>query len=166
MNIQIEAGFVKSEISRLLLAYPELSDDEILLADALEGETGLFPFVEKMLSYAREAETTAAAIKARESALAVRRGRFEQQSEVARSIIRAVMMATGVNKILLVEATLSLGKGRESIEILSLEDLPQGYFTIERKADKEAIKAGLDAGQTIPGAKFTTGKTSLIIRTK
>ena len=46
------------------------------------------------------------------------------------------------------------------------DQLPQGYFRIERIADKKAIGEALKAGNEIPGAELALGEEGLTIRPK
>jgi hypothetical protein len=162
----LDAAFVKAEIGKLLAEYPELEEDDILQADAIEGETDAMRIIERALNEQREAETMVGAIKAREVDIVARRFRYERKSDAMRQLIKAVMKAAKLDKVSLPDASLSLTKGRQTVGIDKLEDLPQGYFKTIRQADKAAIKASFDAGQPVPGAILVTGAEGLTIRTK
>ena len=109
---------------------------------------------------------TACAIKAREADLSARRGRYERKSDAMRVMIKAIMKAAEIDKLTLTEASLSISKPRTSVEVHSVEDLPQGYFKTVRQADKTAIKSALEKGEEIPGAYLVTGDAGLTIRVK
>lgn len=164
--IYLDAGFVKAEVTRLIELYPELADDETLRADVLEGETDINRIVEKALAERQEAEAMAAAIKARESDLSLRRARFERKSDAMKHLIKSVMQAGHLTKMTLPEATLSITKPRTSVTILDVDELPQGYFKTIRQADKAAIKTVLERGENIPGAELALGDEGLTIRAK
>ena len=108
----------------------------------------------------------AEAIKERTGALNDRKARFERRAEASRALIRTLMMQAGVDKIPLPEATISLSKGRASVDVIDVNELPQGFYSTERKPDKKAIQSALEAGEQVPGAVMANGKTSLMIRTK
>ncbi len=164
--LHLDANFVKAEIAKLIEAYPELAEDETLLADMVEAETDATRIIERALLVKLEAETMAEAIKSREGDLYARRGRKERQAAAMKSLIKNVMQAARLPKMELPEATLSIIAGRKSVNVTSLEDLPQGFYRVERKADSKALMEALSKGETIPGAKLVTGDAGLMIRTK
>jgi hypothetical protein len=106
------------------------------------------------------------AIKARETDLRDRRARFERKAEAMRSLALGLMEAADLPKRILPDATLTITAGRQSVDVIDVNELPQGYFQTERKADKTAIKKAFDMGETIPGAAIVTGNPTLTIRTK
>lgn len=161
-----DAEVVKAEISRLLAVYPEIAEDVELLADSIEGETGLYKILERALSARQEADMMAVAIKERETALKMRRERYEQQSDAYKALMLNMMQYASQDKVTLTEATLSITKPRTSVSVEDANQLPQGYYQTERVADKKAIKAAIDAGETIPGASLKTGEAGLTIRVK
>lgn len=166
MNVHVDAQIIKAQIARLLTEYPELADDESLRADVLEGETNLHRLIEAALSERQTAETMAAAIKEREAALYARRGRFERKSEAMKRLIKSVMLAADLPKLALPEATLSITAPRVTVNVLDVNELPQGYYRVKREADKAALKSALEKGEQIPGAELALGDEGLTIRTK
>ncbi len=164
--LHLDAQFVKAEIAKLIEAYPELAEDETLRADSIEGQTNALRIIERALAERQDADMMAGAVKAREDELSQRRGRFERKAEAMRSLIKSIMRAARLDKLTLTEASLSLTKGRQTVGIDDLEQLPQGYFKTIRQADKAAIKSALEQGEQIPGAFLVTGDTGLTIRTK
>lgn len=161
-----DAEVVKAEISRLLTVYPEIAEDVELLADSIEGETGLYKILERALSARQEADMMASAIKERETALKARRERYEQQSDAYKALMLHLMQYASQDKVTLTEATLSVTKPRTSVSVDDVLQLPQGYYQTERVADKKAIKAAIDAGEAIPGASLKSGEAGLTIRVK
>ena len=105
-------------------------------------------------------------IKEREADLEERRKRYEQQAEAYKTLMLSLMQYASQDKVTLTEATLSITKPRSSVEVTDLLELPQGYWRLERIADKAAIKKSIDAGETIPGASLKTGEAGLTIRSK
>jgi len=169
MNAQflyVDAENVKATIADLLIAFPELAEDDQLLIDTLEGSTDLFAIAAKAVEIRAESESMVAAIKERVSDLTSRKSRFERRSDAMRKLIKGLMDAAGQTKLTLPEATLSIAKGREKVVVDDLEALVQGFYRTERIADKEAIKTALDAGADVPGAHKETGEPSLTVRTK
>lgn len=164
--LHLDAALVKAEIGKLIEAYPDLAEDESLRTDVIEGETNAFRIIERALSERQEAEMMAGAVKVREIELAARRGRFERKSAAMKHLIKAIMRAADLSKLTLAEATLSIIKPRPSVEVHSVDDLPQGYFQPVRKPDTAAIKSALERGEEIPGAFLVTGEPGLMVRTK
>lgn len=164
--IQIDAKQVEADIHNLIALYPELEDDRQLFLDMLEGNTGLYEIAAKAVNLKADADAMADAIKSRISDLTGRKDRFARQAEAMRKIIKSLMDAAGQTKIVLPEATISIAKGREKIIVDDVGALAQGFFKLERIADREAIKAALDAGETIPGARIEPGQPTLTVRTK
>lgn len=161
-----DAQAVKAQINAFIAQYPEIAEDTVLLADMLEGETDLHSMLQKALTCRLEAEGMVTSIKQRETDLTERRKRYERQSASIKTIIQTLMECAGQDKVTLPEATLSITKARESVNVINVNDLPQGYFAIERKADKKAIMDALKAGEQIPGAEIALGDCGLTIRTK
>jgi predicted nuclease with TOPRIM domain len=160
------ARIVRNQIEALKGIYPELEEDADLLATTVEGETEFERVIDKLVTFVREAETMAEAVKARKDEIAERQKRFERQSEAGRKIILSLMDAAQQPKVTLPEATLSITKPREKLNIWAEEEIPQGYFALIRKPDTKAITAALKAGNEIPGASLELGSSGLIIRTK
>jgi predicted nuclease with TOPRIM domain len=160
------AHIVRNQIEALKGIYPELEEDAELLATTVEGETDFERVIDKLVSFVREAETMAEAVKARKDEIAERQKRFERQGEAGRKIILSLMDAAQQPKLTLAEATLSITKHREKLNIWAEEEIPQGYFQLVRKPDTKAITAALKAGNEIPGAELELGTPGLMIRTK
>jgi len=164
--LHLDAQFVKAEIAKLIAAYPELEDDESLRADSIEAQTNALRIIERALAERQDADMMAGAVKTREMELSMRRGRFERKAEAMKTLIKNIMRAAKLDKLTLTEASISLTKPRNSVEVHSVDDLPQGYFKTVRQADRTAIKSALEQGEDIPGAFLVTGDTGLTIRTK
>lgn len=164
--LQADAATVKAHITNLLAAYPELAEDDDLRADMFEGETDFNKIVARCLNDRQEAETMASAVKARISDLSDRMKRYERKSAAMKSLILDMMAAADLPKLELAEATLSLRDPVPSVNVLDVDELPQGFFKVEKRADKTAIKKSILAGEAIPGAELQLGDQTLTIRTK
>lgn len=164
--LQADTATVKAQITNLLAAYPELAEDDDLRADMFEGETDLEKIVTRCLSDRQDAETMAAAVKARIGDLSERMKRYERKSAAMKSLILDMMATADLPKLELAEATLSLRDPVPSVNVLDVDELPQGFFKLEKRADKTAIKKSILAGDPIPGAELQLGDQTLTIRTK
>lgn len=164
--LHLDAQFVKAEIAKLVEAHPELADDEALRLDTIEGETNAYRIIERALEQRQEAEMMAGAVQVRLVEMSERQGRFVRKSEAMKSLIKSIMKAARLPKLTLPEATISITKARETVGIIDIDELPQGFFKTIRQADKAAIKDALAGGQDVPGAALVIGAEGLMIRTK
>ncbi|TPW26847.1 siphovirus Gp157 family protein [Pararhizobium mangrovi] len=166
MNAHMEAGYLKAEIDRLMDQYPELEDDETLRADMLDGETDLTRVMERLLDRRQSARGMNDAAKERAGAIMERSKRYGRQEEAFSALMLSIMERANLDKLTLPEATLSIRKPSVSVNVTAIDELPQGYFQTERKADKKAIGDALKRGDEIPGAELMMGKETLSVRVK
>lgn len=165
-RIDLDVHFLEQEIANLVLAYPELAEDEALKADMISGEFDVEAVMARVISHLLEAEEVLDGIKPRAEALAERKKRWERRKEFCRALAQRVLEASGRPRIELPEATVSRQAGKERVEITNVDDLPQGTFAIERKPDKKAIAEQLKAGNDVPGARLVTGEDGVRINSK
>lgn len=161
-----DAQQVRSQILGLIAVYPELQEDAELMADMIDGETDFLRIMEKLVEYVRDAETLAEAIKARKADMADRQKRYEAKGDAGRKAILSLMSAADQVKVTLPEATISLIKPRDAVNVIDAEQLPQGFYRTERKPLSKELLAALKSGETIPGAELVTGDPSVSVRTK
>jgi hypothetical protein len=164
--LKLDVQTIERQINALVEAYPELAEDEALRADMIEGETDLMSVMTRLLDHQQEAASMVDAMKSRKSDLGERISRYERRSDAMRSLMLNLLSAADQTKITLPEATISLTKGRDAVEIIDINALPQGFYSLERKADRTAIGAALKAGEVVPGAALRTGDATLTVRTK
>lgn len=164
--IQADAANVKAAIADMMAAYPELVEDEELRADMFEGSTDLTRVIDKAIREKLDADTMAAAIKERVSDLSERKRRQERRAEAMKGLVKSLMLAADLPKVVLPDATVSITKPRTIVEITDLDALPQGFVRIERVAMKTELKAALMAGDQVPGAALALSEESIAVRTK
>lgn len=163
----MNADIIRQQISNLLLVYPELSEDDLLRADMIEGETKLHEFLRAIEGKRRDAITLGLAINTTITDLKERQARFARREEAMRALMMKMMDAAALRKVELPEATLSIGKPREKVVINDEGSVPIGYCHPPiLKPDKTKIRAALDAGETFNWAALVTGEPSLSVRTK
>lgn len=165
-NAHMDAQFLRAEIDAILSRYPELFDDDEWRLEVLDAETDMVPLVSRLLKRKLDADTMVSAIKERKAEIAERQARYERQSEGFKSLIKSVMIAADLDKLTLPDATVSITKPRITVEITDLDAIPQGYAKFEKKPDKTAIKAALEAGNEIPGAALGLSDEGLMVRTR
>lgn len=154
---------LEAHIHDLLAAFPELADDAELRSDMLEGETKAFDVLTRLLNIERDADSMAKAVAERMSDLAARKARAERRKDAMRALMLRIMRACDIQKAPLVEATVSITKGRDSVEIVDEEALPDMACKVVRMPDKGRIKELLVEGP-VAGARMKTGEPTLTVR--
>lgn len=162
-NAAWDARKIAADIAAALHAFPELADDDELKADTFEG-MGLNDVLSRLVRQAQEAKTTAAAIADLIGEYQARKSRFERRNEAMRSIVLGLLQKSGQKRVQLPEATVSIGKGRDRVEIVDESSLPKWALRIVKSPDKTAIKERLDAGKKVAGAELVTGGETLSMR--
>jgi len=164
--LKVDIATFKAQWADLLASYPELAEDDELRADVLEAETELHDLVRRILRIRTDAAAMADAIKAIKQDNAERQARFERKADGATALLKSLLLAADVDKIVLPEATVSVTKPRATVEITDENALPQGTYALKRVPDKAAIKRLLEQGEEIPGATLALGDEGLAVRTK
>lgn len=153
-----------AEIDALLVAYPELAEDEPLRQDMLEGSTSLYEVLTRLVAIERDADSMARAVASRISDLQARKSRTEKRKEAMRALMLRLLRAADVKKANLVEATVSVSKGRDSVEIVDESQVPPRFLKVVKSPDKGLIKEALDAGRKVKGAQIKTGEPTITVR--
>lgn len=155
---------LEREFADLLAAYPELAEDEELRADTIEGETDAHRVLARIVAVERDADSMSKAIAERQRDLAARKARHERKKEAMRVLLFRLLKAAGLPKVTLPEATVSIGKGRDSVEIIDEDALPDWAYETERKPKKKEIMERLAANENVPGAVLKAGGETLTVR--
>lgn len=161
MNARVDLALIQ-RIAADLAAY---ADDEGLYLDTLDGETDILAALDALIDSEQADRAMAEAIKARADALRARASRFDARADAARRGMQAVMAAASLRKVVRPLATLSVQPGRVSVQITDPDAVP----TQLRKPgppDKTAIRAQIEAGETVPGAALLAGDETLTMRVK
>lgn len=161
--LQADVANVLADIDGLLAAYPELAEDEDLRRDMLEGSTAAYDVLTRLVAIEREADAMAKAIASRVADLQARRQRAERRKDMARGLMLRVMQAADIKKAPLVEATVSVTKGRDSVEVTDESKLPDNVVRVVRTPDKGLIREALAVGE-VPGARMKTGEPTITVR--
>lgn len=166
MNINPQT--IRQCIANLLLAHPELFDDEEARALSIESETPAVDYLRVVEHRRREAETMAGALASQIAQLELRQGRFVEQEKACRRIAHQIMDEAKLPKLVMPEATYSIGKPRERTVINGpIENIPADYcHPPVPKPDMKRIAEALKAGERFNWASLVTGEPSLSIRTK
>jgi hypothetical protein len=142
--------------------------DERAFLDTLEGETDAFDVADALIDKMQADMALAEAIKTREADLADRRKRIEGRAAACKASLGILLDAMGSAKIERPGATVSRRPGSLSVLITDEEAIPTQLRTVKTivTPDKAAIKAQIEAGETVPGAALVRGDATVAIRVK
>lgn len=144
-------------------------DDAELVADTIEGETGLVEAIDRALGEIDECEILIDGLKIKESSFESRRRQIENRAERIRAAIEQAMLTTEQYSMKLPSATLSLAKRQPALVIVNEADIPSKFWIEQErpapKLDKKALAAALVAAD-VPGATLDNGSLSLTVRRK
>jgi hypothetical protein len=145
-----------------------LNEDDALLIDMIEGETGLFEVFDKLLARMTADQALMVGIDAVVSDLEARKARFAKRRETDRALIeQALMIAEIETAVERPAGTLSLTKRPAKLVISTESDIPADYWKpADPVLDKKALTAALKDGAVVPGATLSNAAPSLTIRTK
>ncbi|MET3924560.1 siphovirus Gp157 family protein [Devosia sp. 2618] len=164
--LTLDAAKLESEIRHMLVVFPELADDEELRLDTLEGETDFNRIMSRLVRVRNEKLADAEGLGSYIGDLSERKARQVRGADGVKALMLSLMSVADLPKLVLPEATISVTKPRSSVEVIDVDALPQGTFSIVRQPDKAAIKAQLEAGDDVPGATLKTSEPGLTVRTK
>ena len=152
-------------VAALLQPY---ADDEDLYQDMIEGETDALDLLDSQIASMQNDEALAEAIKAQEANLKARRERIEWRADAHKKAALLIMNAAGMKKAERPRATISVRPGSVSVQITDEAEIPTQLMRekITRAPDKAAIKAQLEAGETVPGAELVRGAETISVRVK
>jgi len=164
--MRMEASFVKQQIERLLVSFPEMADDEILRRDAVESETDATKLLSRLIRASKETEAQADGLKAYMGELGERQSRLARRGDAIRKIALDVLDAAGLPNFILPEATLTVRRGQPKVMVLDENAIPQEYTVTKTELNKSAIKEAMLNGTIVPGAELSNSEPFLMIRTK
>jgi hypothetical protein len=164
MRLNPEA--IKRQVEILLVAYPELADDEVLRADMIEGSTDMVAFMRALEVTRQQANATADAIAALIDSWRQRMARFQKRDEAIRALMFKMLQLAHLKKLELPEATISLKLGVPRVVIVDEQQIPDEFCRIKREPDKSKIKIALSNLEPVPGATLSNAEDQLAIRIK
>lgn len=164
--VALDVAYTARAIDAMLAAYPELLEDDELLADTLEAGTPLPTLMSRIVRMRQEELASIAGLNAYIEELGLRKTRKQRKVDALRALMLKLMTAARLPVLALPEATITVSAGRSTVSIIDIDALPQGTFSTERKPDKAAIKRLIDAGEDVPGAALVVGENALTVRQK
>lgn len=139
--------------------------DEQTLSDTLEGEA--WPLELKAQNYGfviRNLEANADAIKTAIEQMGKRYVAIESRADALRERLKTGLEIAGVSKLECPHFTITIKKNPPKIEVWDEKQIPAAYMRTPEPppppkavVDKAAIKAAIDAGTDVPGAKKVQG---------
>lgn len=134
--------------------------------DSLDGETDALDLVGALIRQRVEAQTGEAAAKDAAGIYTARAKRMADRQKAIAKALGSILDATGERKVAHPLGTVSRTAGRLSVEITDEAAVPTQLCKMIRKPDTAAIKAQLDAGETVPGAALVRGPDGVTVRVK
>lgn len=167
-----KANIVSELVERLGDAATE--DDADFLAEQLQAAgDDLQSACAAVLRSAKYDEADAEAIKSIEADNRARRQRLERRSEAKRAAVAWAMAEAGIAKLTPPDMTVSLRQNKPSLVTTVEPDLSMceayPHFVRMKEVysfDKDAIRAALDAGETLEWASLNNAPPSVTVRTK
>jgi hypothetical protein len=149
------------------LAAIHADDDETLLLDSIEGETGFCEAIDILLARMASDAVLIEGTKSVVSDLEARAARFAKRIAANRAVIEQAMMIAELDKLERPSATLSLAKRQAKVEIQTEADIPAEFWKVGAPSlDKKAVGEALKEGRAVPGACLSNAAPSLSVRTK
>jgi len=163
---QLDTKTVQDEITSLLLAYPELEEDEVLRADMIEGQTSTFEFLSSVVRKIGSTKALAGGTAEYIGELQERKARLERRDQALRSLISRIMNTAELRKAELAEATLSISAGRPKVMVINEREVPKEFLRVKTEPDKNRIGAALTAHEHVPGCALSNAEPVLRIIVK
>jgi hypothetical protein len=164
--MRLDVKQVQDQITALLLAHPELVEDEVLRADSIEGQTGTFEFLSRIVRLIGSTQAIISGTADYIGELQERKARLERREQALRSLIFKVMNTAELKKAELPEATLSIRTGQPKVLIINEKEIPDEFMRIKKEPDKTRIKVALSNNQNVPGAALSNVEPVMAILTK
>lgn len=140
-------------------------DDEALILDTVEGETGLFEAIDALLARMAVNRAMVEGLGKVLADLDLRAARYEKRIDTDRALIEQALMIAELSKVERPAATLSLTNRAPKVEVQTEADIPAEFWKAgEPKLDKKALAAAIKDGRTVPGACLSNAAPSLTIR--
>jgi len=141
--------------------------DPTLLLNTIEGETNLAEACVVVLEQTHEDEILIEGLAAKIAELTIRKGRMEKSVESRRGIILMAMDKAGLHTIRSPLGTMSVRDVKPKLVVTDEAKIPARFWKpADPTLDRAAVKAALDANETIPGATLSNGGIGLSIRIK
>lgn len=161
LNLEMQAA------RELIETLREHADDKELIADTIEGETGLVEAIASAVGSMLEDEVLIEGLKPVIAELSARLKRITDRHAMKRAAIEQAMTIAECESLELPTITASLKKLPRGLEIIDESAIPAAYWKAQDpKLDKRTLLSALKEGATIPGAQLDNGGIALQMRRK
>jgi hypothetical protein len=92
--------------------------------------------------------------------------RLAEKQDSLSQFMGMILDTIGETKVALDVATVSRTAGRPKVSVIDEDQIPTQLTKATYKPDLAAIKAQLEAGESVPGAELITGNKSINVRIK
>ena len=151
---------------RIATAYDLDREDEAVVTTAA-GECNVEAAIVSALRDAREAGAHADGVGGIIDALRARQARLKQKADTLRKAAAWAMDEIGQPKIVAPDMTVSLGKSRAELILSDGMTMPERFLKeAKRVPDLVALRAALDAGEEVEGARLGNSAPTLTVRTR
>lgn len=158
----LDLGHVKAWADKIRA----MTDDEETFLDTLDGQTDALDVLRWCVIARAEAAAQEAATKELAAAYTARARRLAEKQDSLSQFIGEILDAIGETKVQLDVATVSRIAGRPKVNLIDEDQIPTQLTKATYRPDLAAIKAQLEAGETVPGAELITGNKSINVRIK
>jgi DNA repair exonuclease SbcCD ATPase subunit len=163
-KFKIDMSMLEREITTLLDSIPELSEDESLKQDMLEGSTDLIEFSDELIQEIYIIQGYINSLKDNKDRISKRIESFEKKRNFYRTLIHRLMETAKTRKLVTPNGTISISLKPFAVEIVEEELIPDEFMRIKKEPNKTLIGEKLKSGQQIPGARLSNGGETLTIR--
>lgn len=158
----LDLGHVKAWAEKIR----EQTDDAETFLDTLDGQTDAIDVLRRCVLARAEAAAQEAATKDLAATYTARAKRLAEKQDSLSAFMGEILDAIGETKVSLDVATVSRMAGRPKVSVIDEDQIPTQLTKATYKPDLAAIKAQLEAGESVPGAELITGNKSINVRIK
>lgn len=142
--------------------------DHELVADTIEGETGLIEAISAGLDELDECEILITGLEAKITSFDARKKMQKDRADRIRALIEQALVVADLPSLKLPSATISLTRRAAAVVITNEADIPARFWVEQErpapKLDKKALAEALKSKEPIAGAELDNGSVSLSIR--
>lgn len=152
--------------AHLLSEDPDLASDEAALTELLgDAEAPIEDALERIVRAAQHADAIADMIKMEMDRLAKRKARYEHRNaELRRTAFAIIDVLGGKRRREYTFATASVRAASKAVVVTDENKIPSNYWETTRRLRKADIAADIKQGIVVPGAEFSNGMETLMIK--
>ena len=165
MSNFLDVKKAQDEITALLIANPELAEDEILRADMIEGNTSAHAVITELVRILNTAKAQAASLTGYIMELEFRRTRFERREQSIRAMIMKILNHANLKRCEVQEATVTIKAGSAKVIITDESKIPDEFFRIKKEPNKSMIREAMQNHHIVPGCELSNGEPVLSVTT-